>query len=225
MTTTTTNHLPRITPFNRALLWLRWHQRTLTTALMIVLLASVLGLVAALLRPASAPQAQVVPTPALVFVYPTTVPTAEPVKVVQLDTHTLGRAVVAYDAPNGHVIGAIDQGHRYEVCARFGADWVQAEVSGSGLVWLRTADVFDLPTDLADLAPTQAPQVVYVASELRQPVVPSVDPIALPPAQIDAAFAAHQAREAAWAAGQAQQAQVDHPEHVPDSSEMPCNCP
>jgi hypothetical protein len=49
------------------------------------------------------------------------------------------------------------------VLARFGADWLQADVVGSGAVWLKADQVLDLPADLVDLQPPPAPAVVYVA--------------------------------------------------------------
>ncbi len=90
--------------------------------------------------------------------------------------NTLMRAVVAYDAPNGAVRGAIEAGRGYQLIERSGADWLHADVDGSGLVWLRSADVTGLPADLADVAPVPPPQIVYVASQpVEQP------PAAAPP--------------------------------------------
>jgi hypothetical protein len=101
--------------------------------------------------------------------------------------------VVAYDSPGGAVIGAVEQGRAYVVLARYGSDWLQAEVSGSGVVWLRADQVLDLPADLADLAPTPAPQLVYVASQPAPAVATIAPPAATDPpapAELDAAAAA-----------------------------------
>jgi hypothetical protein len=57
-------------------------------------------------------------------------------------------------------MGAIEQGRIYSVLARWGADWLQADVAGSGVVWLKAEQVLDLPAGLANLEPTQAPVVV-----------------------------------------------------------------
>jgi len=91
-------------------------------------------------------------------------PTADVAKAAAVAPNTLGRAAVAYDSPNGSVIGAIEQGRAYTVLARYGADWLQLNVSGSGVVWLRSVDVTGLPADVADLAPAPAPAVVYVSA-------------------------------------------------------------
>ena len=137
--------------------------------------------------------------------------------------HTLARALVAYDAPDGRVIGAIDRGHAYQIVARFGQDWLQADVAGSGVVWLRTAEVFDLPAGLADLQPTAAPPPIVRATDAPAPppsyqvesLEPAADVLGSPPtplgggptptghlygltdADMDDALAAHQAAEAA----------------------------
>lgn len=121
------------------------------------------------------------PTPPLpIIIYATApaivVPTPAPIQVSAQLPNTFARAVVAYDAPDGAALGAIEQGRAYQVLARFGAEWLQADVVGSGVVWLRQADVFDLPVDLADLQPPPAPAVVYVAA----PQVPAEQPPAAP---------------------------------------------
>lgn len=92
------------------------------------------------------PRAEVMPTPAA--------------QAAALLPHTLHSAVVAYDAPAGNVIGAIEQGRGYTLLARYGVDWLQADVQGSGVVWLRAAEVLDMPAGLADMQPPPAPVVV-----------------------------------------------------------------
>jgi hypothetical protein len=121
---------------------------------------------------------------------PTPAPTAAAV-VAALPPNALRRAVVAYDSPiNGNVLGAIEQGRIYTVLARYGSEWLQADVAGSGVVWLRSADVLDLPAGLADLEPTQAPVVIerpiYVAARpgtaqeaaptMSEPTAPTMAP-------------------------------------------------
>jgi hypothetical protein len=114
------------------------------------------------------------PTPGLIILIatqaavapPTAVP---PIQVAAIAPNALRRAVVAYDSPNGNVIGAIEQGRAYTVLARFGAEWLQADVTGSGVVWLKADQVLDLPADLVDLAPPPAPAVVYVAVSAPAP--------------------------------------------------------
>src|SRR5262245_51260692 len=53
----------------------------------------------------------------------------------------LGRAVVAYSAPNGDVLGAIEQGRAYRLVARSGLDWLQLQVDGSGLIWVKAQEL------------------------------------------------------------------------------------
>lgn len=125
-------------------------------------------LVSAAYRSATAPAVAVQPTPQLPIIIVATAqaqPVTTPAAVVAaVLPNTLRRAVVAYDAPNGAALGAIEQGRAYAVLARWGADWLQADVVGSGVVWLLSADVLDLPADLADLQPPPAPAVVYVSA-------------------------------------------------------------
>lgn len=144
-----------------------------------VLVFIVAGAVSAIGQLRSGAVAAAVPTPALPIILiatsqPTTPPTAAALQVAAVLPHALTRAVVAYDSPNGAAIGAIEQGRAYTVLARYGADWLQAEVSGSGAVWLRADQVLDLPPGLVDLAPTPAPQLVYVAAPaLAAPTAPA----------------------------------------------------
>jgi hypothetical protein len=89
----------------------------------------------------------------------------------------LGQSVVAYDAPGGAVLGAVEAGRGYELAGRAGA-WVQVDVAGSGMVWLRASDLpgVDLP-GLPDLAtPTATPE-----PPTPQPATPQPAPIYVPP--------------------------------------------
>jgi hypothetical protein len=120
----------------------------------------------------TAPAVAVQPTPALVIVYatPAPVPSAAPVQVAAQLPNALHHAAVAYGAPDlATAIGAIEQGRTYTILARYGAEWLQADVTDSGVVWLRASDVLDLPADLADLKPAPAPVVIerpiYIASQ------------------------------------------------------------
>jgi hypothetical protein len=73
---------------------------------------------------------------------------------------TLARAVVAYDAPNGHAVGALEPGRGYDLTADRG-DWRQLNAVGSGLVWVRSWEMDGLsppePTPLPTIAPTPPP--------------------------------------------------------------------
>lgn len=59
----------------------------------------------------------------------------------------------AYAAPNGAQLGAIEATRAITLTAHFGADWIQADVQGSGLVWLRAGDWPALAIVGPDLAP------------------------------------------------------------------------
>jgi hypothetical protein len=158
--TTTRLKTPR-----RAARWLNQMPPTLSFAIALFIIA---GGIASVKGLRSAYEAVTVPTPMLPIVIiasplPLQPPTAVPaVQVAAVLPNRLRRAAVAYDSPNGNVIGAIEQGRAYQVLARFGGDWLQADVVGSGVVWLRSADVLDLPDGLVDLQPPPAPAVVYV---------------------------------------------------------------
>lgn len=187
----------------------------------IVALLALVAIVATTLRGVP-PAATAQPTPQLPIIMIATaqaqhIPTAAATKAAEIGP-TLQRAVVAYDSPNGSVIGAIDSGRAYTVLERAGADWLHADVSGSGVVWLRTAEVFDLPSNLADVQPTVAPEVVYVTAPSApqtapayrtdtQPSQPAVaptggGPIVLSDAERSQALAEHNARQLAWCGDQ-----------------------
>lgn len=127
------------------------------------------------------PIAAAVPTPALdpIIIIASPLPVVPPTAaavIAAVPSNALRRAVVAYDSPaNGNALGAIEAGRIYHLLARFGSEWLQADVAGSGVVWLRSSEVLDLPADLADLKPTDAPRVVE-----RQPVYVNQPAMAVP---------------------------------------------
>lgn len=184
----------KTTNLNLATRWLDRMPLPPALTITILVLACAAGISAAN-RLGARQQAAAMPTPALDPIIiiasplpqgipPTAVPAAQVATVLP---NALRRAVVAYDSPNGSVIGAIEQGRAYQVLARFGNDWLQTDVTGSGVVWLRSADVLDLPADLADLQPPPVapqPQVVYqpvyIASQPEQ-AAPTIEPSAPPP--------------------------------------------
>lgn len=118
----------------------------------------------------------------------------------------LPRSVVAYDAPLGNVLGAIEQGRAYRLVARSGASWLQLEVAESGLVWVKAGDLDPELANVPDLATPNAqpqPAVVYVpAQEVDQievvnvpkaaPTMQAATPasIATPAPVVDNTFAA-----------------------------------
>jgi hypothetical protein len=100
--------------------------------------------------------------------------TPQPTLAAQMaaaETNVLTRAIVAYSAPNGVVLGAVEQGRPYVVLASYGRDWLQVDITGSGLVWIHTADLLNVPADLTDLQPTEAPHVVIMTAPLAVPTL------------------------------------------------------
>lgn len=116
-------------------------------------------------------------------------PTADTIAVAVAEMR-LPRAVVAYDAPGGRVIGAVDSGRAYEIIARSGLDWMQLRIDGSGDIWIQRADLEgpDLATPEPP-PPTAAPVVVYVA-----PATPDLPP---PTAMPESPFGSKPNRRAA----------------------------
>jgi hypothetical protein len=58
---------------------------------------------------------------------------------------TMARALIAYAAPQTNaVIGACELGRSSTLTFRLGSDHLQAEVVGSGLIWLRVAELSGL---------------------------------------------------------------------------------
>jgi hypothetical protein len=63
------------------------------------------------------------------------------------------RTISAYAAPDGVLLGQIEETRQITPVAHYGSDWIQADVAGSGLVWLRASDVPHLALTGPDLAP------------------------------------------------------------------------
>jgi hypothetical protein len=68
--------------------------------------------------------------------------------------------LAAYGAPNGVLLGQVESTRAITPTAHYGGDWIQADVAGSGLVWLRAGDAPDLAIVGPDLAPR--PTAVFV---------------------------------------------------------------
>lgn len=101
------------------------------------------------------PAATAVPTLA-----PTSAPTAAPATPVRL--------LAAFAAPDGATLGTIEATRPYTVTAHYGSDWLQAQVEGSGLIWLRAADLPGVALAGPDLAPRR-PQPAPVAQPVAAP--------------------------------------------------------
>lgn len=91
--------------------------------------------------PRSVPTAVIMPTAAPA----TPVPTAAPIAMLP-----------AYAAPDGAQLGTIEVTRTIVPVAHFGADWIQADVQGSGRIWLRARDWPALAIVGPDLAPKAA---------------------------------------------------------------------
>ena len=93
----------------------------------------------------------------------------------------LERSVVAYAAPHGATLGAIDAGQHYTAAARYGDSWTQISTEASGLVWVQQGDVqvqdhAALP-DLKPLpTPTFIPQPVIIPTALPHVQAAAVKP-------------------------------------------------
>lgn len=96
----------------------------------------------------------------------------------------LDRAMVAYSAPEGDVIGAIEPGRAYTVTARLNTTWVQIDTVGGGLVWVHADAIRLAPSLIAavpDLAtptarPTAAPPPIAIPVYAPPPIVTTPAP-------------------------------------------------
>jgi hypothetical protein len=126
------------------------------------------------------------PTPGVIILIATAQPQSTPAAIRTAEQHgtTTVRALVAYDAPDGQALGAIEAGRAYQVLASYGAAWLQADVAGSGVVWLRAADLLGAPGGLVDLRPTDAPRIVVVSAPAPAytPPTPDFQQMSEPPA-------------------------------------------
>ncbi len=121
-------------------------------------------LIVALLYISNSPSAPAIPAPVATAVG--TVPTAAP-----LPTAPPVAMLPAFAAPSGAQLGQIEDTRQITPTAHFGADWIQADVAGSGLIWLRAADFPALAVVGPDLAPKAA-----VAPAAPPPAVDTPEP-------------------------------------------------
>jgi len=91
------------------------------------------------------------------------VPTAPPIVAM----------LPAFAAPDGAQLGAIEATRAITPTAHYGSAWIQADVAGSGRIWLRASDWPQLAIVGPDLAPrpTRAPAVV-IATATPEPQPP-----------------------------------------------------
>jgi hypothetical protein len=166
----------RLFPNRRAQLidWLRRHDPWHALSLLIVV-AVLMGVWSA--RP-DAPSSVQQPTPAPVILVATPLPaTFIPIAASSVELLLL-RAVVAYDAPDGTVLGATLPGRPYQLVARSGAAWVLLAVEDSGSVWVRR-DELEGVVDLA--APLPSAQTIVITNEQQRTAPDALPATTAPP--------------------------------------------
>jgi hypothetical protein len=130
----------------------------------------------------SAQRAAAVPTPGLIIliatqaaVVPTPAPTAAAQVAAMVPENVVPKAIVVYGAPDlTTAIGAVEAGRVFAPVARYGVEWTQVDMDGSGRVFVRTTDLYGVP-ELVDLQPAPQPQVIYVAAQ-PAPAVATPEP-------------------------------------------------
>jgi hypothetical protein len=162
-----TTHTTRLCSSCRTQLidWLRrrdpWH----ALSMLIVLVVAFVGMWRAL---PSAPRTMRQPTLAPIILVATPLP-ATPIPIVAPSAELrLLRAVVAYAAPDGTVLGATLPGRPYQLLARSGAAWVQLAIDGSGRVWV-TRDELEGGVDVATPVSTEQPIVIAAEQQRAAP--------------------------------------------------------
>lgn len=140
-------------------------------------LLAVLALVLLMGRPPAAPRA----TPTA---QPTIAPSPAPSALPERTDGSLARAVVAYAAPDGTVLGSIEPGRGFVLVGRYGEGWVQLDVRGSGRVWVRRGEVpldamdMEILAALPDLAPP--PTATAAPPSTAAPIVAQPPPTTEP---------------------------------------------
>jgi hypothetical protein len=97
---------------------------------------------------------------------------AKPSPIPATAAPAAARVLIAFAAPDGIVLGAIESTRAITPTAHYGDSWIQADVQGSGLVWLRAIDAPDLAVtgpDLAPRRPAAAPQAPAPPAEPTSP--------------------------------------------------------
>jgi hypothetical protein len=83
----------------------------------------------------------------------TTAPTLQPTSAPTAAPATPVRLLAAFAAPDGITLGTIEATRPMTPTAHYGDGWIQAQVQGSGLIWLRAADLPGVALTGPDLAP------------------------------------------------------------------------
>jgi hypothetical protein len=140
-------------------------------ALAIVALAALFMLFYSSLTPTAAPRPQLDRATIMPPTIAPALPTAPPVALLP-----------AYAAPDGVLLGMIEETRQITPVAHYGESWLQADVSGSGRIWLRAADLPGVALIGADLAPK--PTAAPVSTEAS--IEPAIELNAATPAPMAA---------------------------------------
>ncbi len=90
---------------------------------------------------------------------PTALPTLQPTAAPTIAPVTPVRLLAAFAAPDGSTLGTIEATRPMTPTAHYGDEWIQAQVAGSGLIWLRAADLPLAALVGPDLAPRPTPEI------------------------------------------------------------------
>ena len=150
------------------------HQRAELAGLAVVALCAIAIIAYAWGTPSAAPTPQIERATIMQPTVPAARPTVAPTAAAPV------RMLAAFDQPDGMLLGQIEETRAIMPVAHYGGEWVQADVAGSGLVWIRAADMPGLAIVGPDLAPPPPapprPQVIYVSAPER-----AYAPIEAPP--------------------------------------------
>lgn len=159
-----------------------------------VCIFALLGIAAAVGRITSAPSAAAVPTAPLPIIIVATrgpeVPLVAPAPAQQVAAavpagNVTRRAIVVYGSPDlSAAIGAVEPGRAFTPVAHYGSEWMQLDMQGSGLVFVRVADLYDLPPNLIDLKPAAPAQVIVQPVYVEQPAPPQAPAVEQPAYQV-----------------------------------------
>jgi hypothetical protein len=84
-----------------------------------------------------------------------------------------GRLLIAFASPDGVILGAIESTRAITPTAHYGDTWIQADVQGSGLVWLRASDAPDLAVTGPNLAPRRPVAAPLIPAATDPPPPPT----------------------------------------------------
>lgn len=117
-------------------------------------------------------------TPAPPHARPTAIATLAPTAAATVAPATPVRLLAAFAAPDGVTLGTIEATRPYTVTAHYSSDWIQADVQGSGRIWLRAADLPGVAMagpDLEPPTPRPAPVAAPVSAPAAAPAPCSAD--------------------------------------------------